>query len=345
MRTAISFLTLLVIAIFSTIQVNGQRKKTPPKPPLKQVPSTVSDGIFVGNATNLTKKLSGSVTFNLLEFDRRSGNAKASVEFYSGLCGEGSLTGIIDEEGMTLNGILSCSEKVRNIISRCTFKGGDKIACNYTLKPLNSSQISDKGTFDLARYSENRSNTTTRTIGSSSTTTTKKYKVVFPTGAFKVDLGIVNTDFVVLKSSPDNSASNIKTLVPGDLVTLVGRTPVDGWLKVIDYKSGDIGWVNIGNIEVKFGDIEEEEKFLERSAGTYGEDPVIIIKNDTNTSVSFGFGDQIHTIGPYRSLSLDIKPGNYKYFVSSPGAIPLIGKESFQSGYNYTWTLYLASSR
>lgn len=336
-----------LVLVFSLV-ISGQRRsarKTQTKQPTKV---SVDIGIYVGKAANLTKKANGEVTLNIYKFDRKSGNVEASVEFHSGLCGEGDLVGIIDEEGMTLNGVLTCSNRVRNLVTRCRFTGGENIACTYTLKQTNATQVSDKGNFELRQYSDTYTNAksssalTTPSSRVSNTTTVKKiYKVVFPTGDFKVDLAMVNQDSVVLKASPDSASTTVKTLSPGDLLTLLSRTPVNGWLRVIDYNSGTDGWIQVDSVETKYGTIQNKEKYLERTVSNYGKDPSIYIKNDTNRTMNFGFGNQSYTLGPYQSLNLDIKPGTYQYYVSSPEVIPIIGEEYFQSGYKYTWSFYI----
>ncbi len=54
------------------------------------------------------------------------------------------------------------------------------------------------------------------------------------------------------------------------LLTVISKIPINGWIKVIDYESGNDGWVKIEDVEVKYGNTQNKEKYLERTPSTSG---------------------------------------------------------------------------
>jgi uncharacterized protein YgiM (DUF1202 family) len=154
---------------------------------------------------------------------------------------------------------------------------------------------------------------------------------------------MIRRDDVNLRTSPSDTSESIRKLSPGNLLVLLDRNQVNGWIKAIDYKTGTEGWILVDDIEIKYGTGTKKESFLERSASGSGSDPTVTIKNDSNRTITLNFGGQKYTISPNQTLEFTAKPGNYSYNVYSNEVIPIIGEDYLQAGYRYTWTFYIQS--
>jgi len=343
-----SALVVLLICVFSNHALGQQRTAQPQ-------PLSVAVGVYSGSGKN-SRSMSSEAILSLDKFDRRTKELEGTLEFPSWMCSQASFSGIADNNGITLSGPINCIDTDNTLIARCTFSGVGRLTCSYSIKEQGAVSAIDKGSFDISRDSARQSirstahRTTRSTVIYETRTvpaptpipapTPKKYKVTFPSGSHNVDLAMVNTDRVTLRSSP-YSSDVTRSLAPGSLLTLIDRSPVNGMVKVIDYETGTLGWVSSNEIEIRHGSGTSREKLLERSPSSSNRNPTVYLKNDTDRTITFGFGSQSYLIGPYQSKELEIPPGQYKYYVASQKVMPLIGEEYFDAGYRYTWTFYI----
>jgi len=131
--------------------------------------------------------------------------------------------------------------------------------------------------------------------------------------------------------------------VQDDFLVLIDRTPVGPWYHIVHVESGKEGWVNGNAIEIRY---TREKKLAppleERSTGS-NRLPSIEITNDSDSILYLNIGDTRYTIGPHSGTTIELAPGSYKYYGSSPGILPIFGENYLKAGYVYTWRFYVVT--
>src|SRR5579883_1671611 len=110
------------------------------------VQSSDKAGRFEGMALNNGQ--TGKVVLILSRIDR-NGNVSASFNSYDGLCGEGVLTGKLNQQALTLQGVIACANYRANMLVQARFVGNDVIEARYGL--VGQDNIRQQGQFRVAR--------------------------------------------------------------------------------------------------------------------------------------------------------------------------------------------------
>lgn len=330
-------LNLLFLIIFFGFGFNafGQNKRKPvaKKTNSSQIVFAFNIGLYTGNAENTTSimPLTGEVEFNLIDANKNTGEIDVSMLFKNGLCGEGNFTGIIDDKGFSLSGILSCGSRSMKMITRCSYKSSDTLYCDFKLLP------SQKGNFTITKF---------KTPTNQNVTTYKKRydtSKAFPTQDVGVDLAVVAVEEINMRDQPNESSSLIKKLSYGSLLVVVDREKNNGWINVIDVESGKDGWVKADDIDVKYTQKRQPTSQLDRSPTSSTRPPEIEVFNDSNVTLYLNFGGSKYTILANDSVKFTIEPGRYKFYASSPGVLPDFGEDMIQTGFSYIWRFYIVT--
>lgn len=137
----------------------------------------------------------------------------------------------------------------------------------------------------------------------------------------------------------------------------VGASVVKG-LKVLilngvdslKYKSGgeaggvEIGFVSCADFRSYYTrKAAQESPFVRESARDSLAAPRILVKNDSLRVLTLLIGETSYEVYPNSTREITISAGRYKFVATAPNVIPLVGSETWDAGYRYTWTFYTQS--
>lgn len=170
--------------------------------------------------------------------------------------------------------------------------------------------------------------------------TTKKNQVIDKDAG--VDVARVIAQKANLRAEANANSDIILELPQGNLLVLLNKEPTGVWYNVIDVETSEEGWIHGNNIEVQFTNERQISKPSLARITTERSDanPYVIIKNDSENTLYLKLGANRYIIEPNYSKRVDLVPGSYKFYASSPKVLPDIGEISFERGAYYTWRFY-----
>lgn len=342
-RSVISLVLFATCTFFSTHAQNHHHHSQASQQ------KSLGTGRYVGRAFNTTSGLPivGRVVFQVTEFEKVSGQVKVAMHFSEGLCGKGSFSGIVDDEGVSLSGTLAtndaiCGEQSWKMVTRCKFKGSEMLTCSYRLSHESNTSDNQKGTFEVTRASTQQATGPIQTDRPRSTSRPKR-RVEFPKEDPGVDLAVVIVLKANLRDGPSTSNAIVMEIEQDDVLVLVDRVPVGPWYNVVHVESSNEGWINGNAIEVKYTQKRQTGPLLEERSTGGNQNPFIEVTNDSDKILYLKIGDSRYTINPHASKTVALVPGTYKYYASSPGIIPAFGEDNLRAGYIYTWKFYIVT--
>lgn len=151
-------------------------------------------------------------------------------------------------------------------------------------------------------------------------------------------------DRTAIMTAPDASAKLIRFVSAQDTLALVNPTPQDGWLDVIDVRSGKEGWINAEDAQINLTKHPNAApRFSEEYTGS-DQAPEVIVVNQSDEVLNLKIGETRYKVQPNTQLPLSLGAGTVSFYATVPGAIPAIGDEDFKRGYRYNWRFWVETS-
>lgn len=73
--------------------------------------------------------------------------------------------------------------------------------------------------------------------------------------------------------------------------------------------------------------------------------PLVKVRNSSAYILTLTVGVNEHKISAHQSAEFEVTPGNHPFHASAPGVRPLDGEETFQNGYEYSWTFTVVTTK
>ncbi len=161
---------------------------------------------------------------------------------------------------------------------------------------------------------------------------------------FNPFIGQTNSN-VNFRTGPSQSNSIIKNLSAGTHVYVYSNKTINGFYKVIDIMTSDIGWIHKDYVSyVQNVDINESGAF--QSTGHISSyDSEVIIRNKSTYNIKLVVGNETFSLNPNSTKTVNIKPGNKYYIATAPGVIPASGHQEFESNNGYEWEFWVETRR
>ncbi len=158
-----------------------------------------------------------------------------------------------------------------------------------------------------------------------------------------VDIGIVKTT-TALFLRPTIHPTHIAVLQPGDRTILVSRTPVKGWMNVIQASSGHQGWVRAGSLTLHLTDSPQPTAELQSTPASGDNLPVLSVTNSTGLPLYLHLSqlDEIQ-ISPHQTKDITLPAGVHAFNAAIANAVPLFGYNEFPKGKKYSWNFVLTA--
>ncbi len=158
-----------------------------------------------------------------------------------------------------------------------------------------------------------------------------------------VDIGIVKTT-TALFLRPNIHPTHIAVLQPGDRTILVSRTPVTGWMNVIQASSGHQGWVRASSLTLHLTDNAQPKAELQSTPVGGDNLPVLSVTNSTGLPLYLHLSqlDEIQ-ISPHETKDITLPAGVHAFNAAIANAVPLFGYNEFPKGNKYSWNFVLTA--
>ena len=146
---------------------------------------------------------------------------------------------------------------------------------------------------------------------------------------------------VNFRTAPSTSSTIIKQLPAGTQIYVFSTQDANGFYKVIDIKSGKIGWVSknlvkwSGEADINYSDAFQNTG----STSNYNSD--VVIKNKSSYKITLVVGGETFYLSPYSTETISISPGKLYYIATAPGVIPSSGYQTFGSYQAYEWGFWV----
>jgi hypothetical protein len=142
----------------------------------------------------------------------------------------------------------------------------------------------------------------------------------------------------------DPKGTIIRNVTTNDVLVLVSRIPTNGYLDVIDVRSGKEGWVDQDDVQIQLTrQPERAAQFTEEYVGS-DDPPEVSVENATDSELNLKIEESFYTVGRNATQTIPLSGGTYSYYATEPGAIPAMGKQNFKRGYRYTWKFWIETS-
>lgn len=139
--------------------------------------------------------------------------------------------------------------------------------------------------------------------------------------------------------------SPLRLLEKGDMLALLERFPTGGYYNVIDIETNIEGWIHKDFVSIKLTDKPNAPPDFEETKTGSDVDPTLKIANQTDKTLRLRLGGQLHIIAPRVEKTVELRPGQYKFFASVPGVIPVVGDHYFSKGITTSWRFFITTQR
>ena len=150
---------------------------------------------------------------------------------------------------------------------------------------------------------------------------------------------------VNFRTGPSQSNSIIKNLSAGTQVYVYSKKTINDYYKAIDIMTSVIGWVHKKYVNfIQSADINKSGAFQSTGySSSYDSDVKIINKSAYN--IKLVVGNEVFSLNPNTTKTVNIKPGNNYYIATAPGVLPASGHQEFESNNAYEWEFWIETRR
>ena len=147
----------------------------------------------------------------------------------------------------------------------------------------------------------------------------------------------------VLRESPNTNSKITKHLKQGTSTYVFSNESIDGYYKVIDIASNEIGWILKTNIKLIKKIIVSSNSGFQSIGYSENEDPTVTIKNKSYCKIKLIIAGDLFILQPNTTKKVSIKTGNNYYVATAPLVIPLSGTHLFENHHDYECTFWIKS--
>jgi hypothetical protein len=148
---------------------------------------------------------------------------------------------------------------------------------------------------------------------------------------------------VNLREGASVNYSIIKSLNAESQLYIFSLKTINGFYKVIDIETNNIGYVYKDFVEIiKKAEISESGAF-QSTGKTTNYNSEVLIKNISRYNIKLIVNEVVFQLSPKTERNVEIIPGNHYYIASAPGVIPASGNQLFSSNGAYEWTFYVVT--
>jgi uncharacterized protein YgiM (DUF1202 family) len=151
------------------------------------------------------------------------------------------------------------------------------------------------------------------------------------------------TTSVNFRTGPSKSDLVIKTLEAGAQVYVYSNNDLNGYFKIIDISTSEIGWVHksyikhFQNVNLSRNDAFQSKGYIASSNSE------IKIINKSAYAIKLIISDDVFILEKHSEKIINIKPGKKNYIATAPGLIPVSGHHSFESNNGYEWEFWVSN--
>jgi uncharacterized protein YgiM (DUF1202 family) len=153
------------------------------------------------------------------------------------------------------------------------------------------------------------------------------------------------TKKVNFRSGPGTEYETITSINQGAQLFIVSLESENDFYNVIDIESDREGYIHKSYITVGEKVRVNEDGVFTTVGKSNNINPQVEIYNNTSTTMTLKLNNDRHTFSPYEKKTLTSVAGKCSYRASSPGVIPAIGVEQWQSNMVYSWEFYIVTER
>jgi len=165
-------------------------------------------------------------------------------------------------------------------------------------------------------------------------TITKEFSIDNPEVGFSPFLARTTTT-LNFRSGPSTSNSKIKSIWIGSTIFIYSEKTVDNYYKSIDVTTGKIGWIHKNYVK-HFQDVVINEENVFESAGYTGSQyPEVLVTNRSSQTAILVIGTEIISLSPNSTKSVKVRSGRKYFIIITPGIIPLVGYQMFETNTEY----------
>lgn len=149
-----------------------------------------------------------------------------------------------------------------------------------------------------------------------------------------------------LRTDPDVKSGVVQLLTHTNDLVVLDAASVNGWCRVVEISSGNIGWMQQSRATVvPRARVERSQDVFARREAAGQSKPTVQIKNDADRTISLEVGGKTLQILAQRTESMEIESGDYKFHATAAGTRPLLGTQTFSSGGAYSWRFWIERRR
>jgi hypothetical protein len=146
---------------------------------------------------------------------------------------------------------------------------------------------------------------------------------------------------VNFREGPGLNFKIISSLDSSNLLIILPRQEINGFVEVYDIESNSHGFVHKGLILVTDTLLCQKQKFFKIEAESSSGEIEIVLVNKTQHALFVWLNNHIYNLRAREKKSIIIEENNIKYLCSSPGLFPLFGEEILDFGNVYRFDFSL----
>ena len=163
--------------------------------------------------------------------------------------------------------------------------------------------------------------------------------------AYCADTATVIKLNTILRESSSEESEKVLLLKKAAVLALIDREDSDGWLNVIDIKTGKEGWVKKKHVSLVLSNKPKPELVFNDDKIDEISNPEIEVENVSDKDLTLKVSDARFVVPKHSKKAVIVPPGEHKYHASAPNVYPAIGKNDFRTGHRYTWKFWIESRR
>lgn len=143
------------------------------------------------------------------------------------------------------------------------------------------------------------------------------------------------------RAAPSTNSNIIRQLPVGTQLYVFSNQDVNGFYKVIDIKTGKIGWISKGLVKWTESVSINYSGAFQSTGKTSEYNSKVLIRNKSSYKITLVVGGKTFYLEPYSTETTYITPNRMYYIATAPGVNPTSGYQTFSSYESYEWTFWV----
>jgi uncharacterized protein YgiM (DUF1202 family) len=150
-----------------------------------------------------------------------------------------------------------------------------------------------------------------------------------------------STTTVNMRSGPGKNYRVLRTLQKKSSIYVFSDQSTNGYYKVIDIASNDIGYVYSSYVAFEKYLEASKEGVFKNAGSSYSYNTEVLVRNKSARDIKLIVGNNVYEIPRSSNKTLNITPGSRYYIASAPGVIPASGTQIFESYSKLEWGFWI----